>query len=53
VYFDESAFNMWLRPRKTWQDPSAPVTLVLNKDRGKNVTVYGAIGVNLPGAFFR
>ena len=53
VYFDEAAFNMWLRPRKTWQDPSHPVQLVINKDRGKNVTVYGAIGDCLPGAFFK
>ena len=53
VYFDEAAFNMWLRPRKTWQDPRHPVQLVINKDRGKNVTVYGAIGDCLPGAFFR
>jgi transposase len=44
---------MWLRPRKTWQNPTQPVRLVINKDRGKNVTVYGAIGVCLPGAFFR
>jgi len=53
VYFDEAAFNMWLRPRKTWQNPTHPVRLVINKDRGKNVTVYGAIGSCLPGAFFK
>ena len=53
VYFDEAAFNMWLRPRKTWQDPRHPVQLVINKDRGKNVTVYGAIGSCLPGFFFK
>jgi transposase len=44
---------MWLRPRKTWQNPTHPVRLVINKDRGKNVTVYGAIGSCLPGAFFK
>ena len=52
AYFDESAFNMWIRPRKTWHNPDEPVTIMINKDRGHNVTVYGAIGVRLTKAVF-
>lgn len=52
LYFDESTFNMWMRGRKTWQHPDEPVPLMINKDRGTSITVYGAIGVNVHKAFF-
>ena len=52
VYFDESSFNMWMRKNKTWMHPDEPIPVVLNKNRGENVTVYGAIGTCLPRALF-
>ena len=52
VFFDESSFNMWMRPRKTWHNPEEPVTIMINKDRGHNVTVYGAIGEKLARPVF-
>ena len=44
VYFDEASFNLWMRHRKTWGHQGCPVKMVLNKVRGKGVTVFGAIG---------
>jgi transposase len=52
VYFDESSFNMWMRKSKTWMRYNEPIPVVLNKTRGENVTVYGAIGVCLSKALF-
>ena len=52
IYFDESSFNMWIRKRKTWQHPDEPVRLLINKERGTNVTLFGAIGVNMHMPFF-
>ena len=43
---------MWLRNRKTWQHPDEPVKLLINKERGANVTLYGAIGVNIHKGLF-
>jgi transposase len=52
VYFDEASFNLWMRHRKTWGMQSRPVKMVLNKVRGKGVTVFGAIGTQMPKALF-
>ena len=52
VYFDEAGFNLWLRHRKTWGLQGRPVKMVLNKIRGKGVTVFGAIGVHMPKPLF-
>ena len=52
VYFDEASFNLWLRHRKTWGMQGRPVKMVLNKVRGKGVTVFGAIGTHMPKALF-
>jgi hypothetical protein len=52
VYFDESSFNMWMRKNKTWMRPDDPVPVILNKNRGENVTIYGAIGCCLSKALF-
>jgi len=43
VYFDEASFNLWLRNRKTWTPKIEPVKYPLNKNRGKGITVMGAI----------
>jgi hypothetical protein len=52
VYFDESSFNMWMHSTRTWMNSNDPVRILLNKSRGENVTVYGAIGNCLPKALF-
>ena len=52
VYFDEAGFNLWMRHRKTWGRQGCPVKMVLNKVRGKGVTVFGAIGVQMPRPLF-
>jgi transposase len=52
VYFDEAGFNLWMRHRKTWGTRDHPVKMVLNKLRGKGVTVFGAIGVHMPKPLF-
>ena len=52
VYFDEASFNLWMRHRKTWGMQGRPVKMLLNKVRGKGVTVFGAIGTLMPKALF-
>lgn len=52
VYFDEASFNLWMRHRKTWGHQGCPVKMVLNKVRGKGITVFGAIGTQMPKALF-
>jgi len=39
---------MWMRRRTTWSSCYRPVKFRLNKDRGRGVTILGAIGECLP-----
>jgi len=52
VYFDEASFNLWLRNRKTWTTSVDPIKYVLNKNRGKGITVMGAISHHLGKPLF-
>ena len=52
VYFDETSCNMWMRKRMTWCTRDRPVRMILNPNRGKGVTVMGAIGHRLPFGVF-
>ena len=52
VYFDETSCNMWMRKRYAWSSRDHPVRMHLNKDRGKGVTIMGAIGHRLPKGVF-
>jgi len=52
VYFDEASFNLWLRNRKTWTASVDPIKYVLNKNRGKGITVMGAISNHLGKPLF-
>ena len=52
VYFDEASFNLWMRHRRTWGMQGRPVKMLLNKIRGKGVTVFGAIGSLMPKPLF-
>jgi hypothetical protein len=47
VYFDEASFNLWLRSRRTWTPRHEPIKYPLNKNRGKGITVMGAISQHL------
>ena len=47
VYFDEAAFQLWLRNKRTWTPKTMPVKYPLNKNRGKGITVMGAISQHL------
>ena len=52
VYFDETSCNMWMRKRYAWCTRERPVRMHLNQDRGKGITVMGAIGHKLPFGVF-
>ncbi len=52
VYTDESSFNCWMHSKKTWQCKTAPVKMVLNKSRGKSITIFGAIGKHMRSPLF-
>ena len=41
VYFDSASFNMWIPSNKSWTYYDNPVKLVLNKLRGRGITVMG------------
>ena len=43
---------MWMRKRYSWCTKERPVRMHLNADRGKGVTVMGAIGHKLPRGVF-
>jgi hypothetical protein len=44
LYFDESSFNAWLRRDHTWSHAKHPVKMVVNRTRGKGITILGTIG---------
>ena len=44
VYGDESSFNLWMRPTKTWGRDDGKTKIEINIKRGKSITLYGAIG---------
>ena len=41
IYIDESTFNLWQTPQKLWLAPN--MTLAMQNNRGKSITVIGAI----------
>ena len=43
LYFDEASFNLWLRNRRTWTPRVDPVKYPIGRNRGKGITVMGAI----------
>ena len=43
IYFDEASFNLWLRNKRTWTPKVEPVKYPLGRNRGKGITVMGAI----------
>ena len=47
VYFDEASFNLWLRNKKTWTPRDEPIKYPLGQNRGKGITVMGAISQHL------
>ncbi len=52
VYFDEASFNLWLRNRRTWTPRFEPIKYPLGKNRGKGITVMGAISQHLGKPLF-
>lgn len=44
IYMDETTFNNYMRPRKTYMYPECPVTSEISLTRIGGVTLYGAIG---------
>ena len=43
LYFDEASFNLWLRNKRTWTPKIEPVKYPIGRNRGKGITVMGAI----------
>jgi transposase len=42
-YFDETTVNLWDYSEKVWMNKKSPVTIQLPRQRGRSVTVLGAI----------
>ena len=47
VYADETTFDIWTPPSRTWQGPDAKVVIPMNQKHLKNITVFGAMGLVL------
>ena len=52
IYFDEAAFNVWMRNRRTWTSRERPVKMVINQTRLKGLTVFGAISSQMAKPVF-
>ena len=52
IYFDEAAFNVWMRNRRTWTSRERPVKMVINQTRLKGLTVFGAISSQMSKPVF-
>ena len=44
VYFDETTLNSWIALKKAWYFKDRKFVVPVSSDRGKNFTVYGAVG---------
>ena len=44
IYFDETSCHLWMRKSKVWKHKyDDDFKLVIPRDRGQSITVYGAI----------
>ena len=43
VYIDETSTHLWDLRGKVWQHIDDPLTIIRNSNRGKGITVYGAM----------
>lgn len=50
-FFDESSFNSWCRPKRTYRGPKDNVRIAITKDRHGGITIYGCIGSCLNTGF--
>lgn len=47
IYIDETTFNTWQRPDRSWMHADRRVRIPLDSQRVGRVTLYGAIGSGL------
>ena len=47
VYLDETTMNSWCALKKAWFFKGQKFVVPVNSDRGKNFTIYGAVGACL------
>lgn len=52
IYMDETTFQLWNKPQRTWMSREEPVVAPLNFSRLKSVTLFGAIGLCLKAPVF-
>lgn len=53
AFFDETSTHCWEKLSKVWSSRDCPLTLSLRKDRGRSVTVMGAICSHWSGEEFQ
>ena len=46
IYQDESSLNLWQKRLKIWRPVNVPLMCYMQKDRGKNFTMIGAISTH-------
>ena len=51
LYMDETAFNAWHRPKRTFRGPNDNVRIIIPKTRHSGVTIYGCLGNCIAGGF--
>ena len=47
IYFDETTLNSWCAIRRAWFFKGQKFVVPLNSDRGRNFTIFGAVGACL------
>ena len=47
IYFDETSLNSWSSIRRAWFFKGQKFIVPINNNRGKNFTIYGAVGACL------
>ena len=52
IYFDETTFQIWPKPTRTWQHSSALIAAPENMKFYSAVTLYGAVGRPLKNGYF-
>lgn len=51
IYVDETSIRAQDCPRKSWSTRDDPNVHVIDANAGLSVTIYGAIGLNIPTTF--
>ena len=53
IYLDETSTNLWQMRKKLWMHPDNPMKVPIPADKGKNITIIGAITTKSDQIYYR